>query len=272
MRAISTVLDVAVFLLLVSAAVATVAYAPAQERPDVSSGETAAVLATTTATVEYDLRGDRRESHGTLAALLGRATVANATLDGVSVAPFTGDFVATVGEEVRSVLSAPNRTQISAQWTPYPGAPVRSRVVVGPSPPPGVDVAASTLTVPGPVRAVDTAELERAPGGYRPVARAVATAVTETLLPTTRFDASLGRASPTRRSSVSRFRTVGLTLDVSVRPELAAGNVSAAHGTVTRALAGVLAESLASEFASPSEAHDAVRTGVVRVTVRRWEP
>ena len=66
MRAISTVLDVALFVLLVSAAVGTLTLAGPPTKADSSVDETADVLATSTLSVEYELRGQTRHAHGTV--------------------------------------------------------------------------------------------------------------------------------------------------------------------------------------------------------------
>jgi hypothetical protein len=268
MRAISTVLDVAVFLLLVSAAVGTVAYAPSSQSAETDVDETADLLATTTATVEYDLAGGYRESHGTLATLLGRAAVTNATLDATELPSRASGYERALSQRVRDVLVAPNRTQVVARWAPYRGAPLSGRYAVGATPPAGVDVSVATLTIPAPVSTVSISG--QTAYTYRWLGERLASVVTGTLLPATHFGASLGRENPTAVVSVARYRGFADSLGVTVAGALAAGDVATAHESVMAALADRLAADMASRFDTSGAAADALRPGVVQITVRRW--
>lgn len=186
-RGVSTVLDVAVFLLLVSAAVGILYAAPdagdSHDDADVAPA-VATTLATTTTGVEYaphvdGAAGAVRTQRGSILALLARTTVANAAWDdagsddapasattadaaGSSDAPAgatTADaagglapaYEAAVRNETRAVLRSLERDvtiQVRAVWEPLSGSGLRGETVVGPSPPPGTDVHAATTTVP----------------------------------------------------------------------------------------------------------------------------
>lgn len=272
MRGISTVLDVAVFLLLVAAAVGTLTAVQPPADTDTSADETAEVLASSTLSVEYDIGGETRRAHGTAGTLLARAAVANATLDGEELSSADADFRETVRRETRARLAAPNRTQVLVEWVPYRGGPMGGRVTVGPDPPGGVDVHAATVTVPAPVPASKAVARNRSDGGYEPVARAVAAAVADGLLPATRVDASIYRESPAAVTTSSRYRTIAAETDVPVRDPLARGAVGEAHQRAVDGLADLFASDMRRRFDSPGAAAEAVRTGTVRITVRRWEP
>lgn len=269
MRAISTVLDVAVFLLLVSAAVGTVAYTPfpVDSGPDVR--ETASVLSTATATVEYELRQQSRQSHGTLGTLLARAAVANTTLDRSTLTPMAGSFRAAVRTVTAEALRYPNRTHVRAVWRPYPDAPVQGRFGVGTPPPSGVDVALATVTVPAPVDATD-AQATAGRSGYRPIAGRVSQSVTAALLPSTGLAASTGRHTPTAVVSAARYRAFGDAVGVSVDRAVSRGDIRTAYRTVVRALAERLEGDMQRRFDSAAGAGDAVQTGTVTLVVRRW--
>jgi len=180
-RGISTVLDVALFLLLVSAAVGLVYAAPrvddpgsdAVADPDVAA-ETATTLATSTTTVWYEPAAGEapaRPARGTVAAHLARATVANATVDD---RPFGGApaYETAVRNATRTALSrvrAGTAIQVRTHWEPLPGAGLGGGFVVGPSPPPGADVHAATVAVPvGSARAtgIDAPAWTEASGGW----------------------------------------------------------------------------------------------------------
>lgn len=171
-RAVSTVLDVSVCLLLVGAAVLTLLGAPAPD-PDPAAGraqEVTSTLAGSTATVSYDDRGENLTTHGTLAGLLAEAAVANATP--------TPDqqFRAAVANATRPVLAAPTwRTQAVVTWRPYEGAEAVGVMRVGREPIADADVHAATMQVPSglpPVRQEARAAADR--DGYGGVATVVA--------------------------------------------------------------------------------------------------
>lgn len=270
MRAISTVLDVAVFLLLLSASVWTVAMIPDFQTEHVTVDDTATVLGTTTAQIEHDVRGSERQAHGTLAVLLGRAAVANSSLDGESLAPSRGDFGGHVCSTTRARIAEPNRTHVSVNWEPYHGAPLRGTVSVGPAPPPAADVTVATLAVPSPAETRQEDALGVADDGYRAVASVVASAVAETLLPDSRMEASASRQSPTAVVSSTRFRAFSAGLDVSVDSLLAEGGVSTARNRVSQALADRFAADMRERFATPGRAARAVRVRTIEVVIRRW--
>jgi len=177
-RAVSTVVDVAVCLLLVGAAALTLTGAPIAE-PDPATGraeELASTLAGSTGTVVYADAGRERTARGTLAGLLAAAAVTNRT-------PATGDgFRQAVANATRPALGAREwRGQVTATWRPYEGADPGGTVVVGPTPPPGVDVHAATTGVPSgldPRRRAILTEADR--DGYTGVATLLADAVSKT--------------------------------------------------------------------------------------------
>jgi len=261
-RAVSTVVDTLLFLLLVSAA-ALVVTEPVAGPADIPAGDTAEVVATSTTTVEYgsgDEQVVRRRARGTYAGLLARAAVANATLDGEQLAPAGPPFAASVREETEAVLGA--NAQVSARWAPYPGAPVAGRVTVGPDPPPGADLHVARFRVPVAVPAV---EPRRTYGG---IARGIAGAVTQGVFPRDGDDLPLGDG-PRRRALVHRA-------DVLAGPERAlaenagAGNATGARRAAVEGVTDVLAADLRARFDSPDDAAEAVRTGTATVVVRRW--
>lgn len=168
MRAISTVLDVSLCLLLVSASALTLVGTPTREEglgPAVAPEEadrTAALLATSTASVTYrssssfsppasaersaaSAAGPRnRTAHDTLAGLLASAVAANASRTSTS---FVRAVTTRVGRALREagikarVVARPASTSSS---TPTDRS---ARVVAGPAPPPDADVSAAAFAV-----------------------------------------------------------------------------------------------------------------------------
>jgi len=262
-RAVSTVVDTLLCLLLVSAATLVVT-APAGESVGAPADETVEVVATSTTTVEYEPGGETggpRHAQGTYAGLLARAAVANATLDGRQLVPAGPTFAAQVREETATVLGT--NVQVSARWAPYPGAPVSGRVTVGPDPPPRADVRVARFRVPVAVPAV---EPERT---YDSVARQTAAAITQGFVPQDVDDLPLDKG---------RWRGVSHRVNVLAGPEstpaspnASAENARAARAVATDALAAVVADDLRGRFDSPGDASGALTTGTATVVVRRWD-
>jgi hypothetical protein len=272
MRAVSTVLDVAVFLLLVSAAVGTLVLAEPQEQTDSRADETVETLASSTLAVEYDLQGETRRAHGTAAELLARAAVANATIEGTQLSPKSGDFSARVNAATSARLVSPNRTQIVARWVPYRGGPVQGQIAVGPVPPDGRDVNSATVAVTVPVRDSRARAVNQSAAGYDSVAHVVATAVADGLLPDNAVDASLFRNSPTTVVTTGRCETLAEETGTTARGPLDSGAVGVAHDRIVAALSRTFEVDMRERFDTPAAAAETVRTGTVRLTVRRWEP
>ena len=271
MRGVSTVLDVSVFLLLVSVGVATLAV-PAADPPNATADETAETLATTTANVSYvpvgadgEAREPSRTAAGTHAELLGRGALTDLELDGTALAPTTGGFRAAVGEETATVLAwSSDRTSVVATWAPYPEAPLRGRFAVGERPPETVDVSTATLTVPVPVESVAAREAA-AEDGYRGVAHAIADSLLATTLGPE--DATLpDPGSPARRDWQRRMRAYAGALDVA-EP---ADGWAAGRPAIERALVERLTADLRDRYSSPAAAAAEVRAGQVQIVVREW--
>lgn len=271
MRAVSTVLDVTIFLLLVSAAVGTLVHADAPEQSESRADETAEVVASSTLSIKYEILGQSRYAHGTIGELLARAAVANATLESIQLSSMNGDYSETVTAETSTQLVAPNRTQIVAQWVPYRGAPLQGQTTVGPEPPADIDVHSATVHVSVPVPDSRERALNRTGKGYDSVARVVATAVASGLLPDNRVDASVFRESPATVATTHRYETIAESTGTAVSGLLASGSVEAAHNRVVASLARKFADDMRNRFDTPAAAAETVRTGTVRITVRRWE-
>ncbi|GAB3414228.1 hypothetical protein GCM10027435_08890 [Haloparvum alkalitolerans] len=159
----STVLDVTVFLLCLSAGVGVLASGGAVDGGNraASPGAVAVadVVAGTTASVEYrtaprgeatsdaDASGEKRSAthHATLAELIARGAMIEA--DGTRVG--AGDYPEAVREVVREVLRDLRGGRIRLSAFRSPEGTVRSPFVVGEKPPPNVDVDVAVVTAPG---------------------------------------------------------------------------------------------------------------------------
>ncbi|WP_380675485.1 DUF7284 family protein [Salinigranum sp. GCM10025319] len=289
-RGVSTVLDVTLFVLLVSAAVLSVVTAgggPTDDPAAVGRDEaTVETLATATTTVHYEIGVENgtddpitRVGHGTLAELLAEAALANVTVDGTRVSPYAGGFTTAVADAVRPVLDG--RTQVAATWTPYPGSSLRGRVAVGPAPPADATVHAATLAIDSGVPAARDPAVDVAANaattdtGYDRVAEVVSRRTVDGLFPPRRthtaldgdaVDAGVTRATFDRMASAYGSEA---TLDSDARDGDVAGD-DAARFDLSVAVANRTSAELRERFESPEAAAASVETGRVTVVVRTW--
>jgi len=275
MRAISTVLDALLFLLLVSGAVVLLGGSHAPATRATTAHETADVLGASTATVtnpadtgsEPSNATDDRPVSGTLAELLAAAAVANATLDATELTASTDGFERAVTATVTSQVSdRTGGTQVTAVWRPYPGAPLQGAVTAGPAPPSDTEVHAATLIVPSGLAPVSGSESD----GVGGVATAVAASVVDGLFPPRQTRMALAADGETASETRTRYRNVAAAVGTSPNGSLATNNATAANDHLETALATRLQRDLSSRYDTADAAGAAVRVGTVRITVRTW--
>lgn len=287
-RGASTVLDAAVFLLLVTAAVATLtaSIAPVDDGP--GAGRAAEIVATSTVAVTYSLApGTRhaderlvtfpvesspefgRAAHGTHASLLAAAAVGNVTVRGTQLTHTYDGFERAVANATENATR--RRVTVRAVWTPYRGAPVRGQASTGPQPPVDADVSAVTLTVDSDLptvrgRARDAASED----GYAGVARVVARAVVRGLFPPNETRLALHGDYPVDALMEYRYRRAGRLLNASVAEAVVDAETERANRRLSQSLTAPFERDIRASFSTPEAAARAVRVGEVRVVVRRW--
>ncbi|MFC4407011.1 DUF7284 family protein [Haloarchaeobius iranensis] len=290
-RAVSTVLDVAVCLLFVTAAVGVLATADRPAPDDSNSADRAAsLLGTTTATVHYATAGGGgtaperatvacrpatgetrpdgcRTAHGTVADLLARAAVADVA-DNESTGP--SRFEQGVRNATRQRLAGIQASwQVVVTWRGYPDAPLGGRVAVGGGPPPGIDVHTATLRVPvadGPARAGTDGDAMTVDA----VGRRAASATVTRLFPPEPTRLALVAGSPADRRTAGRYRRTAATLGVGLDGALADGSVRRANDILVGALAARYARDLDARTGTASDAAALVSVETATVTVRTW--
>lgn len=297
-RAVSTALDVALAALVVSGALvvlASVSVGPPPDRGTDAADETATLLGSATRSVNYSLAPGarhadatgvvafeqtsgpefRRHDHGTLAALLARAAVANTRIETPSG---TAELSRTSEDFERAVVSATRTTvaradaglQVRAVWRPYPGAPLGGGVAAGDAPPPDAAVHAATVRVPVAVPETRGRALAAADDGYGAVARVVARGVVRGLFEPDRAWLALRGDRPVSALATYRYRRAATLLDVAIEEPLSRYDVTTVNERLTAALASELAADLRERFGSPRAAAERVSTGTATVTVRTW--
>ena len=259
-RGVSTVLDVAICLLLIGVAVGTLAVAVPDDgwRSTVDGDPAAASVGTVTATVPV---ANDHEVHGTLAQHLARASVLSAALDGERLLESTYTRATRRAVERRTT----DRVRITARWRPYPDAALAGRLTVGPKPPSTADVAATRLTVDSGMAVPEEVDSNGS------LATAVAEAYIDRLFPPERIRIRLvdRRVAP---RTADRYRSIAEALGVDVAEPLAEASPKQAN----ERLAAELADRLEAEMESGPDTTDPVPDGTatadVEIVVRRWEP
>ncbi|QLD86293.1 hypothetical protein HWV23_11350 [Natronomonas halophila] len=264
-RGVSTVLDVAVCLLLVGAAMTTLTVGiPNGGRHTVGDSTTpdADVPARTLATVTADVSAPRnRTVHGTLADHLGRAAVANTSLDGDSLSD--GEYAGAVATETAETTG--RRVAVTARWEPYPGAPLRGTVTAGRMPPTDADVAVTRHVV---ATGIDASMAD--PDSFGTLARALATAYVEWRFPPERTRAALvdERTAP---ATADRYRTAAAPLGADIEGALAEADTRRTNELLANALANRLEADLRERYDTPAAAAEASAPDRTVLVVRRWD-
>jgi hypothetical protein len=288
-RAVSTVADVTLFLLLVGAAAAAVVHGGGLEPPSTGSpaAEETELLATNTASVEYSLNilGEpppwvtnatarhRRTAHGTLAELLAEAAMSNATVDGVRVATAGTAFERAVANTTRERLQEPGqRHAVRVRWEPYRGAPVNATTRVGPRPPPSADVEAATIGVPSPISGARVSATAGAiEHGYEGVAAAVAETVVAGLFPPEQAQLALDSDYPSNRLMATRYQRMA-TLTGAGGLDVDNTSVATLNANLTAALETTVESDMRDRFDTSEAAAESVSAGRITITVRTWSP
>lgn len=264
-RGISTAVDVALFLLLVSAAVTMLVYGLEGEEDDCADPERIAeTLAATTTAVEYTLEpiADRddtgtfddadfeseayeRVGHGPVAGLLAEAAVTNVRIEGERLTHAGEDFEDAVERNALSTLEGEPDVHVFATWKPYEGASIEGQASAGRTPPPDVDVSTATMTVSSGLAPVD--ERAVAAGydadGFEGASRPIANAIVEGYLPAEESQFALERQGIDRALVVYRYQRFADVLEVDLDAE---------EGSLSRSGADAVAanERLAEELAT----------------------
>ena len=270
----STVLDGVLCLLLISGAVVAVTTAtPREPQGEGRAPEVASTLATTTASVSYELDpapSFDRTAHGTLAELLARAAVGRIAIDGERVSRARGGLGPAVASGVRGAIRE-NHTRVTAVWRPYPGSSIEGRIAVGARPPPGVPVHAATLTVSSGVPSRrERARRAATEAGIEGVADVVGGGVVTGLFPPSRTRTAAGGSRPVSAVVRHRYRGVTAQFGVERSATLASGDVDETNERLAAAVAERVRRDVQASNASARDIADGVRLGRVRITVRTW--
>ncbi len=255
-RGVSTVIDVAVCLLLVGAALATLSGIP---QSPAAAGVDADAAARTVATTTTGVPVDGRTRHGTLATHLAGAAVAGATLEDRRLVETA--YPGAVADATAAATG--DRVFVTADWEPYPDAAVSGHLAAGRRPPESADVAATTLVVDSGVDAPTAPTFDA-------LARELAAAVVDRLFPPRRTRAALVDPRTSARAA-ARYRTAAARLGVDVDRPVADADAVAANEALAAGLAARFEPELRDRYRTPEAAAAALTVEEVEVVVRRWE-
>lgn len=303
-RAINTVVDVAVALLVVGIAVVVLSTAnfsddPEQDRFD--TDRTATVLGTatfdvtysveptlteaaeTSDAIEYDVgeTQEQRIAHGPMATHLGDAAIGNLAIDSERVTGTGRQYQSAIDRRFKTQLSGSQfETRVTANWEPYPEASISGKATVGVEPPPNRDIRTRELTVPSGFDRTRGAALSAVEdgGGYGSIAEVVASATIDGYLPVVESKQALERDGSAMVLTRYRYERLATLLDEAavedVREEIEQTDAdpAGANEELTAALATRLEPELRQNFENPRAAARAISTGKITVTVRTWDP
>ncbi|WP_124194614.1 DUF7284 family protein [Natrarchaeobius chitinivorans] len=275
-RAVSTVVDVSLCLLCITASIGVIAVFLAEDLdrhdPQIAD-ETAQTIATSTTTVEYSIQSverhddtgvfddaqyddDRYErvKHGPLAQLLASAAIASLHLDGEPLSYAGTEFREAVDVSVGSeLIGANDNVHVLATWEPYEDASIRGETVAGDRPPTDADVSTATFTVASDFPSVSEAELE---GSYDATNRSfdrtaepIADAIVSGMFPNESTTIALQGTNLDRDLALYEYHRTGDALGVEYDPESGAlnrtdVNVSAANERLVENLTETIANDL----------------------------
>lgn len=304
-RAISTVADVTLgLLLIVSAMGVLVVFAgstPVEHEP-VDTEYTAQTVAASTMNTSYTVstavdehyqnhRSDsnpynesalERVSHGPIATEVAAIAVASATIDGETLSKEAVEYEAAVDEQLQTrFVGSRFDVSVSVYWTPFEGAAMAGETTLGRQPPPDADVSTTTITVASglPEARSDAVAAVDSDGDYEAVAQTVANATVAGYFPELATQQALERTgvdSHLTRYRYKRFATV-LDGDATLFDDWLAASTADA-GAANEHLSDRLAAEFETQletldgdsYETATEAAQAVSTGTVTITIRTW--
>lgn len=235
-RGVSTVIDVGLALLLISASVVLIGLHlnDTDESVDVQGSErTAETLSGTSTTVEFDrsvvtssenfeepegatAAMYRQTTYGSGTGMLADAAVANVRIGGEQVLGYAPDYEDSVEAAlIGRMVGSNHQLYALARWAPYEGSRIVGNVTAGERPPRTEDVTSTTITVSSGLPAVDKEQLAEDvatagthEGAREEVGDAIARAVIEGYFPPEKSQYALERQGVSRSMKVYHYQQV----------------------------------------------------------------
>lgn len=270
MRAMSTVIDVSLFLLLLSGSVVALSLQPTvSPQPPDAEAEARMLATSTTAVSVAQPTGESSIVRGTYAALLADAAVANLT--GPANHGQEASSSRPIANAVHNATLRPTEhVAVSAVWQPYEAATLEGRVRTGPTPPQTKTVHTATLSVPSGLPdarqdAIGAAKRD----GYSGVATVVSTAIVDGYIaPVSQFGPR--RSDPAAHANRRRARRLATVLGTYIEDPFTNGEIATTRLVLREALEAQIEADIRNRFATPTAAAEAVSVGRVRLTITVW--
>jgi len=309
-RGISTVVDVAMALFLITASIGIVmAFLDTGGPPPdpQEADQTAATLAGTTMHVNYSVANIRNEpefpnndyndtqfersEYGASSSMIASATVSSVRIDGERLSNEGKNFARGVRGNVRTSLTAMDgKTRVVALYRHYPNSTVTSRMTIGPKPPGNADISTVTMDVASDIPPVNESKVESRFGSssdYDAVGTLLAKKVVKGYFPleSTQLALEADNTTQVRRAQVVyRYqRMANITRnesDPNFDPDDSSNPISQqgadaqeANARLVDGLEEIIADNLRNSFDSPSkeELADEISTGKVTLTIQTWK-
>lgn len=306
-RSVSTVVDVALAMLLISAAVGVmVVFLNDQGTPpnDQRVDRTAETLASTTVTVEYSIESVEseplfngsypdsvfeRQRYGSTLGLLVDAAVANVRVDDRPLTAESEGFGSAVQGNVRSVITPiEGSVHVTAQWRPYPGANIVGMRKAGPEVPGDATVRVAALNVSSGFRPINDTLLSDTYNatGLSGVADLIANRTVRGYFPPAQMNKSLEQDGVERSLAVYRYQRLEDIVqdETSYDPDLKpndtsnplsriGANASKANYRLAKGLSRIVESDLNTRYGGTltgPELADKVNLGRATVVVHLW--
>lgn len=310
-RGISTVVDVAMALFLITASIGVVmAFLDTGGPPPdpQEADQTAETLAVTTMNINYSVANVRNEPlypngtsysgsqyersrYGATTSMLAKATVAGVSINGTQFTRENRDFEDGVkGGVLESITAMDGKTRVVAIYRLHDNSSVTNRVEAGPTPPPDADVSTTTIEVSSGIPPLNESRVERKFGksaDYDTVGTMIAEKLVEGYFPVSATQIQLegnNETKATRSLAVYRYRRMERIVQSKDDPEFDhtdsddpisqhGADAEEANELLVDGLEEVIAADLRESFDDPSkeEFADEVSTGKVTITIQTWK-
>lgn len=306
-RAISTVVDVGMALILVTASIGVVAVFLEDDGPATDpqkADEMVETLAGTTMDVEYSLEpiedepefenddydesAFQRSRFGATTSMIARSAVVDVTIEDQQLTDEGEQFSSAVrGNTLNSLTAMDGNARITAIYRPYPDSTVRSKKVIGPEPPGDADVSTVTMRVSTDIPRATDDELADAYGpdhDYDAAGTLVAERIVEGYFPPEDTQRALESERFERALVVYRYLRMADITEAEYDPDFdpddssnpvsrEGANVTEANARLVEGLGDIVAEDMEDSFDDPPSAEFAeeVSTDSVTITVQTWK-
>jgi len=229
----------------------------------------------------YDEDDLQRLSHGPLASHIASIVVTKAAFDNQQLSRAADEYQRVVDEALQaSLVGSRFGTNVQAVWTPVENSSIRGNVELGQTPPPRTDVSTTTITVTSGMRDVRAEAIDAVEDDdhFEVVAEIVASAVIEGYVPELETQRALESSGVEFDLTVYRYKRLATVIEDADPDKLddqgwlapPTADAVAAKEYLSDKLAAQLEADLREAYENAQQAARAVSTGHVTITIRTW--